>query len=48
MESIRHSLDNNIFFEACSPHSVAQVLLSLLASLQKPLLPFQTYPAVFF
>lgn len=42
--AIRESLDCGSAFGPCTPHSVVEALLSLLAALPRPLLPRETYP----
>jgi phosphatidylinositol-bisphosphatase len=42
--AIRESLDCNTPLPICTPHALAQALVTLLASLPRPLLPVDIYP----
>ena len=42
--AIRESLDTGNDFPSCSPHSIAQVIVSFLDALPQPILPPSTYP----
>ncbi len=43
---IRLALDRGVDFSPCAPHAVVEVLVSFLAALPRPLLPYDLYPTV--